>query len=158
MSWLPLPMLRVAKARGQNHPHEGIDNNYPPHKINKTMKKLFAIGFWVAAGPQEKGGGHAWVCDGWQERRYEAIATFIPNRNDPKFELTRTSANGFAAYNTFLYPHGTTNADWPEDYSYFHMNLGWEKEDNAWYTYNTIFYKPNMEPFLKDQKTILISK
>ena len=109
-------------------------------------------------GFQESGGGHAWVCDGWQERRYDAIATFIPNRNDPRFELTRTSSNGFAVYTTSLYPHGTVNADWSEDYFFFHMNLGWGKDDNAWYTYNTNFYKSNVKPFLNDQNTILISK
>lgn len=110
-------------------------------------------------GTQKNGGkGHAWVCEGWKERRYEAIATFLPNRNDPKFELTRTSPNGFAVYNTFLYPHGTTSTTNIDANTYFYMNLGWGKGYNGWYAYDTNFKIDGVEPFLKDQRTILISK
>lgn len=41
-------------------------------------------------GINSSGKGHAWVCDGYRNIQSISIATFIPNPNDPRFELKKS--------------------------------------------------------------------
>lgn len=79
--------------------------------------------------------GHAWVCDGYKNVKYEALTVFIPSPSDPRFKRMEKSKYGFVAYETKLYPNSTL-----EGHAYgefFHMNMGWSGRDNGWYRINT---------------------
>lgn len=98
--------------------------------------------------------GHAWVCDGWQNRMKTAVVSFIHNpkilvdkdKNDPYYDYPIK----FAGPNPGL-EAGATPTD------YFHMNLGWDGESNGWYLFRDI-YGGNVANFSKNFKMITASK
>lgn len=103
-------------------------------------------------GINSSGKGHAWVCDGYRNIQSISIATFIPNPNDPRFELKKKSPNGFIGYDVNL-----QNTPVSEIGKYFHMNLGWwAGASNGWYRYDT--YMQNEETNFDKEQTMLTIK
>lgn len=82
-------------------------------------------------GVNSYGQGHAWVCDGYENKSYEASVSFIPSPNDPRFRFEMTPGSIFVDYDTHAY-----NSSWltPGYYGeFFHMNLGWNNNKTTWY-------------------------
>lgn len=77
------------------------------------------------------GEGHAWVCDGYMNRRYDASISFIPSPNDPRFRFDIVPGNIFLDYDSRAY-----ESSWLEPFLYgefFHMNMGWGDDNTSWY-------------------------
>ncbi|MGM9803285.1 MAG: C10 family peptidase [Muribaculaceae bacterium] len=93
---------------------------YPQISNNKPM---FLNGYL------RNGDGHAWVCDGYMNRRYEASISFVPSENDPRFRVDRIPGSIFVDYDTFAYSPSWLNEDQYGDF--FHMNMGWKDSGNG---------------------------
>lgn len=99
--------------------------------------------------------GHAWVCDGYMDKKHEASISFIPSANDPRFEFEYNPGSIFADYNTHAYsPAWVLNGQYGE---FFHMNLGWFGNSNGWF--REIFYFPwdTNNSYIFDRKALRAS-
>lgn len=106
-------------------------------------------------GESSDGSGHAWICDGYQNIKYDAITTFMPNKSDPKFKFEPTSKYGFATYELSVYPPSSLNMN--QFGEYFHMNFGWYNGlHNGWYRENS--YIPSAEKSYQFEHKILTIK
>lgn len=75
-------------------------------------------------------GGHSWVCDGYQERRFPGVISVVANSMVPKFEMD--TETGYYDIN-FYYNSTSQSASLPD---YFHMNMGnGEDGGDGWYHY-----------------------
>lgn len=96
--------------------------------------------------------GHAWVCEGYQNIRYEGVISMIA---DSKYGPTRANAS-YTDYSFFVYPPSSLDQDLYGEFYY--MNMGWGGINNGWYRANS--YKPSdpENSFIKDQKIITVKK
>lgn len=106
-------------------------------------------------GEKSNGKGHAWVCDGYENVKYNVLATYIPNPNDNKFKFAEKSPNGYASYNLTLYPISSLDQELFGEF--FHMNLGWGGTDNGWYRSNTNMPSSKNGSYLYEQKTLFVT-
>lgn len=98
---------------------------------------------------------HAWVCDGYQNKKYDAITTFIPNKSDPRFKHVPTSPNGFAAYELSIYPASSLNGGMYGEF--YHMNLGWGGRNNGWYR-TSVYVPSEKKSYVYNQKVLTVEK
>lgn len=125
--------------------------------LNSQLHKknpVYMQGFDAAHG--SKRNGHAWVCDGYKNVKYDAIATFIPNPSDNRFRLEEKSNYGFVACGVTLYPNNTIEG---KSYGeYFHMNMGWGGSSNGWYRINTAVTSTDIPKYKYGQSVLTMEK
>lgn len=104
------------------------------------------------------GKGHAWVCDGYMNKKYEASISFVPSENDPRFRVDRIPGSIFVDYDTFAYSPSWLDQD--QYGEFFHMNMGWQGGYNGWYREIVKIDKNGSlaYAFTQDLRTLLVSK
>lgn len=76
--------------------------------------------------------GHAWVCDGVEQRNSnkEYYVEYVNNGKYDNLGYTLIDNPGSFGYTT---------------YSYFHMNMGWDGTDDGWYLDNNVLHPTNRQ-------------
>lgn len=145
--------IEKAKSALQNL---GYDVKITDNDIQSTLRTQIHSGNPVyIRGNNSDGEGHAWVCDGYMNKKYDAITTYLPNKSDPRFKREPTSPQGFAAYELSIYP--ISSLDGGHYGEFFHMNLGWGGSYNGWY--RTATYIPSLNSsFVFNQKVLTIKR
>lgn len=104
------------------------------------------------------GVGHAWVCDGYMNKRYEASISFVPSENDPRFRGDRIPGSIFVDYDTFAYSPSWLDQD--QYGEFFHMNMGWDGAHNGWYREIVYIYNGGSlsKAYTQDLKAVQVFK
>lgn len=92
--------------------------------------------------------GHAWVCDGYQERRFPGVISVVGNSWAQKMPLEYDNETGYFDIG-FNYYNKETTAAIPD---YFHMNMGNGVYNDCWAYYfdNTI----KIPSYIKNQRIV----
>lgn len=124
--------------------------------IQSTLRTQIHLGNPVfMSGRNSDGDGHAWVCDGYMDKKYDAITTYLPNKSDPRFKREPTSPQGFAAYELSIYP--ISSLDGGQYGEFFHMNFGWGGYCDGWCRANAHVWSID-KPYTRNQKVLTIKK
>lgn len=121
-------------------------------KLRNEMKTKSPV--YIRGENSNRGKGHAWVCEGYKNIRYEGIISMIIDR---RFGEPSTGDSPYFDYVFSAYP--PSSLDQRLYGEFYYMNMGWQGgTNNGWYRANS--YNPS-EPansYLKDQKMITIKK
>lgn len=102
--------------------------------------------------------GHAWVCEGYKNIKYEAMVTLVPRSDDHRFKLEmKEDQSIYATIGLSAYP--PSSLDQRQYGEFFYMNLGWSGENShtGWYRYNTHSADGEVN-YQKEQKILTINK
>lgn len=95
------------------------------------------------------GAGHAWVCEGYLNREYQGVVSFVGN----PFYMEPEANFPYNDYPVYLKPPSV------ESYGeFYYMNMGWEGENDGWYRSNTYFASNPDSCYLTDQKIIIVKR
>lgn len=98
-------------------------------------------------GENNKEQGHAWVCEGYLNRKYKAVITYIENA--PHIDTP---------YSDYDLNINSPSSHDGMDGEFYYMNFGWNGANNGWYRANS--YNPSDENdcFPNKQNTIIVKK
>ena len=104
-------------------------------------------------GERKNKEGHAWVCEGYKNVKYEGVVSMVI---DPKWGFPDEPGSPYYDYRVNVYP--PSSMDQNQYGEFYYMNLGWGGANNGWYRANT-YYAPKPDSlFMYDQKLITVKK
>lgn len=120
-------------------------------KLRNEMKTKSPV--YIQGENSQTGKGHAWVCEGYQNVRYEGVISMIIGNG-----FGEPSEEGSPYFDYVFSAYPPSSMDQSLYGEFYYMNMGWGGTNDGWYRANS--YKPS-EPeksYLKDQKMITIKK
>lgn len=80
-------------------------------------------------GENSKGEGHAWVCEGYKNVKYDGVISMVI---DPKWSEPDEPGSPYFDYAVNVYP--PSSMDQNQYGEFYYMNLGWNGDNNGWYS------------------------
>ena len=80
-------------------------------------------------GENSKGEGHAWVCEGYKNVKYDGVISMVI---DPKWGEPDEPGSPYFDYAVNVYPPSCMDQN--QYGEFYYMNLGWNGDNNGWYS------------------------
>lgn len=139
---------KAFKSLGYNVAKAGLPDFI---KLRNEMKTKNPV--YIQGENSQTGKGHAWVCEGYKNIRYEGVISMIiaPRFGEP-------SAEGSLYFDYVFSAYPMSSLDQNLYGEFYYMNMGWGSTNDGWYRANS--YNPSQpeNSYLKDQKMITIKR
>lgn len=123
--------LNDAKHAFETYGYVATDVGVPGASKLRTQIYHFGRPAYLCGTDPRTNIGHAWVCEGYMDRRFEGVLSVYPSRS-------YNPGGGYMDYNVMLnHPSDEQTGE------FFYMNMGWGPSRNGWYRANS--YDPCRE-------------